>query len=49
MAALLISYWQPHAELVLLGHEHAADLAAASNDSALHELWYTSVPHPDDM
>ena len=38
-----------HAELVLLGHEHAADLAAASNDSALHELWYTSMPHPDNM
>ena len=38
-----------HAELVLLGHEHAADLAVATNDGALHELWYTSVPHPDDM
>jgi N-acetyltransferase len=38
-----------HAELILLGHAHAADLAVATNDGALHELWYTSVPHPDDM
>lgn len=38
-----------HAELVLLGHEHAADLAVATNDGALHELWYTSVPHSDDI
>tara|TARA_B110000977_G_C10833673_1_gene399120 strand:- start:85 stop:219 length:135 start_codon:yes stop_codon:yes gene_type:complete len=27
-----------HAKLVLLGHEHAADLAVATNDGALHEL-----------
>ena len=31
-----------------LAPEHAAGLAAASNDGRLWELWYTSVPAPDD-
>ena len=49
-------HWPPyitlkgtHVELALLSHDHAVDLAVASRDGALHELWYTSVPHPDDI
>ena len=32
-----------------LALEHAPALAEAAADGALWELWYTSVPHPDDM
>lgn len=49
-------HWPPyrtltgtHVELALLSHDHAVDLAVATSDGALHELWYTSVPHPDDI
>lgn len=28
---------------------HASDLAEASADGELWKLWYTSVPHPDDI
>ena len=49
-------HWPPyrtltgtHVELALLSHDHAVDLAVAASDGALHELWYTSVPHPDDI
>ena len=30
-----------------LSADHAADLAVAAADGALHRLWYTSVPAPD--
>ena len=49
-------HWPPyrtltgtHVELASLSHDHAVDLAVATSDGALHELWYTSVPHPDDI
>jgi RimJ/RimL family protein N-acetyltransferase len=49
-------HWPPyrtltgtHVELALLSHDHAVDLAVATSDGALLELWYTSVPHPDDI
>lgn len=32
-----------------LGPEHLTDLQEASRDGELWNLWYTSVPHPDDM
>jgi RimJ/RimL family protein N-acetyltransferase len=32
-----------------LTHEHAAGLAAAALDGRLWELWYTSVPGPDQV
>lgn len=35
--------------LVPLSHAHAADLCEAAADGDLWNLWYTSVPHPDDM
>jgi hypothetical protein len=41
--------WGTHVELALLSHDHAVDLAVATSDGALHELLYTSVPHPDDL
>jgi N-acetyltransferase len=31
-----------------LTHEHEAGLVAAASDGKLWELWYTSVPRPDD-
>ncbi|MDE4174365.1 GNAT family protein [Phaeobacter sp. PT47_59] len=33
--------------LVPLSQDHAADLAEAAADGALHRLWYTSVPTPE--
>ncbi|MDE4132639.1 GNAT family protein [Phaeobacter sp. QD34_3] len=33
--------------LVPLSQDHAADLAEATADGALHRLWYTSVPTPE--
>lgn len=35
--------------LVPLGPEHAADLAEAVTDGALHRLWYTAIPTPEGM
>jgi RimJ/RimL family protein N-acetyltransferase len=35
--------------LVPLSLDHVEDLKAASDDGNLSDLWYTSVPHPDDM
>lgn len=35
------------ARLVPLSPDHAADLAEATADGALHRLWYTSVPAPE--
>ena len=32
-----------------MAEPHAAELAAASSDGRLWELWYTRVPGPDDM
>ena len=32
-----------------LTHAHAADLAIASAEQNLHDLWYTTVPAPDAM
>jgi RimJ/RimL family protein N-acetyltransferase len=32
-----------------LGPEHATDLAIAANDGRLWELWFTSVPEPDQV
>lgn len=36
-----------HVQLVPLTQEHCADLQTAAGD--LHQLWYTTVPHPDDI
>lgn len=33
--------------LAPLTQDHAADLAEAAGDGALHRLWYTAVPTPD--
>ncbi|PSL18679.1 GNAT family N-acetyltransferase [Shimia abyssi] len=38
-----------HVHLEPLSQTHAADLAEASADGNLHELWYTSVPAPADV
>lgn len=38
-----------HAVLAPLAHSHAGDLAEASQDGDLHELWYTAVPAPEAM
>ncbi|MEM9224839.1 MAG: GNAT family protein [Pseudomonadota bacterium] len=38
-----------HAALVPLSQDHAADLADASAQGGLHELWYTPVPAPKDI
>ena len=32
-----------------LGHKHGGDLTEAVSDGALHKLWYTTVPAPDEM
>ena len=37
------------ARLVPTSIDHAADLAEAAADGALHDLWYTSVPAPDGV
>ena len=38
-----------HASLVPLALEHEAALAEAVQDGELWNLWYTTVPHPEDM
>jgi RimJ/RimL family protein N-acetyltransferase len=38
-----------HVALVPLSQAHSADLVEAVSDGKLWELWYTSVPHPDEM
>lgn len=40
---------RPEAQLVPLSRDHAEGLARASADGALHTLWFTSVPAPEDM
>ena len=35
--------------LELLAHKHCGDLTEAVSDGALHKLWYTTVPAPDEM
>lgn len=38
-----------HARLELTSQTHAADLAEASADGDLHNLWYTTVPTSDEV
>jgi N-acetyltransferase len=38
-----------HATLAPLSPDHTAALAEAARDGELWQLWYTSVPHPDQM
>ena len=38
-----------HVSLTPLAQAHASDLAEASADGNLHELWYTMVPSPKDI
>ncbi|MEP2532288.1 GNAT family protein [Shimia sp.] len=38
-----------HVRLEPLSQAHALDLAKASADGHLHELWYTSIPAPSDV
>lgn len=38
-----------HARLLPLALQHEAGLAEAVRDGALWELWYTSIPRPEDM
>lgn len=38
-----------HVRLEPLSLEHAAELAHAIDDGALHELWFTIVPAPDTL
>ena len=49
-------HWPPyrtlagtHVELALLSHDHVVDPAVTTSDGAPHELWYKSVPQPEDM
>ena len=44
-----VSLTGAHASLVPLDPSHAGDLRAASADGALHQLWYTTVPAPDEV
>jgi RimJ/RimL family protein N-acetyltransferase len=39
----------PHARLELLAPAHEAGLIDAVRDGELWKLWYTSVPHPEQM
>jgi len=38
-----------HVTLAPLSHTHCDALAAASAEGAMQDLWYTSVPAPEDM
>ena len=38
-----------HARLEPLAQEHGDGLTQAATDGNLWKLWYTSIPHPDDM
>lgn len=38
-----------HAAAVPLTQDHKPDLQEAVADGELHRLWYTTVPHPDEM
>jgi RimJ/RimL family protein N-acetyltransferase len=38
-----------HARLEPLSHDHADGLIEAVNDGKLWQLWYTSIPSPEDM
>jgi RimJ/RimL family protein N-acetyltransferase len=39
----------PDVNLEPLDHRHRGDLIDAVNDGALWTLWYTSIPHPEQM
>ena len=39
----------PHAQLKPLSHDHIDGLTEAVKDGELWNLWYTSVPRPEDM
>ncbi|MQY43594.1 GNAT family N-acetyltransferase [Epibacterium sp. SM1969] len=39
----------PTVTLTPLSEVHAQDLADAAADGALHRLWYTTIPHPEDV
>lgn len=45
----LISLHGNLVSVVPLDHTHREDLAEAVADGALHKLWYTPIPAPDDM
>lgn len=49
MWATPVSLSAQHAQLVPLSHDHHDDLAHAAADGELHRLWYTTIPHPDQM
>jgi len=38
-----------HASLVPLSHDHHDELVEAVRDGALWELWYTSIPRPEEV
>ena len=38
-----------HVRVEPLTHTHAADLAESAADGALHKLWYTMVPKPENV
>ncbi len=38
-----------HVVLAALSQAHASDLAEAATDGDLHKLWYTMIPHADDV
>jgi len=38
-----------HVSLVPLSHDHHADLAEALRDGELWNLWYTSIPAPEEL
>jgi len=51
-----VTVWPPQISLasgeislVPLSHDHRDDLAEASADGALHQLWYTTAPSPEGM
>lgn len=44
-----VSLMGQHGSLVPLSHAHHADLVEAVKDGELWNLWYTSIPTPDQM
>lgn len=49
MWAKPVSLTGTHVSAVPLAAEHGPDLCEAAEDGALHRLWYTSIPAPDQM
>lgn len=39
----------PHASLAPLSSDHLPGLVEAARDGELWQLWYTAIPHPDQM